>query len=88
MTTTELKYEDALKRLEKLVEELERPGLELEARLKKFEEGMKLVRVLVKRLDQAKKKVDVLVKSGLGEIAVSAFDEEPDDDGDADSSKT
>ena len=83
----DIKYEDALKRLEKLVEELEKPGLELEARLKRFEDGMKLVRVLVNRLGQAKKKVEVLVKNGLGDATTTAFDEELEDDADADSAK-
>ena len=84
----DVKYEDALKRLEKLVEELERPGVELEARLRKFEEGMKLVRVLVKRLEQAKKKVDVLMKTGPGDAALTALEEELEDDADADRTTT
>ncbi len=49
----ELKYEDALKRLERLVTELDSADLELEARLKKFEEGTKLARLFLKKLDQA-----------------------------------
>lgn len=73
----DIKYEEALKRLEKLVSELDRAELDLEARLKKFEEGTKLARLLVKKLDQAKKKVEVLVKTNVGEVAV-AFDDDSD----------
>ena len=73
----EVKYEDALKRLEKLVAELDRSELDLETRLKKFEEGTKLARVLLKKLDQAKKKVELLVKTGAGDVALTPFDEEP-----------
>ena len=62
----DVKYEDALKRLEKLVTELDKPELELEARLKTFEEGTKLARTLLKRLEQAKRKVEVLVKTHVG----------------------
>ena len=76
----EIKYEEALKRLEKLVAELDRAELDLETRLKKFEEGTKLVRVLLKKLDQAKKKVGVLVKTNAGELTTVAFDETDTDD--------
>ena len=84
--TTDVKYEDALKRLEKLVGELDRAELDLETRLKKFEEGTKLARVLVKKLEQAKKKVELLVKSNIGDAGVVPFDEERD--GDTDGSGT
>ena len=76
----ELKYEEALKRLEKLVAELDTPELELEARLKKFEEGTKLARTLLKRLEQAKKKVEVLVKTHVGDPTLVPFEDEPGDD--------
>ena len=72
---SDLKYEDALKRLEKLVAELDKPELDLETRLKKFEEGTKLARVLLKRLDQAKKKVELLVSEKAGEASLVPFDE-------------
>ncbi len=71
----DVKYEDALKRLEKLVAELDRSELDLEARLKKFEEGTKLARVLLKKLDQAKKKVELLVKTNMGEITTVPFED-------------
>ena len=73
---SELKYEDALKRLEKLVEDLDSSDLGLEARLKKFEEGTKLARALLKKLEQAKKKVDVLVNTKTGEPSLAPADEE------------
>ena len=76
----EVKYEEALKRLEKLVGELDRSELVLETRLKKFEEGTKLARVLLKKLDQAKKKVELLVKSSAGDATLIPFDDEPDAD--------
>ena len=75
----DVKYEDALKKLEKLVTELDRSELDLETRLKKFEEGTRLARVLLKKLDQAKKKVELLVKTQGGETAVP-FDADTDDD--------
>jgi exodeoxyribonuclease VII small subunit len=75
----EVKYEDALKRLEKLVAELDRAELDLDTRLKKFEEGTKLARVLLKKLDQAKKKVELLVKTQIGETTLVPFDDDADE---------
>ncbi len=77
---SEVKYDEALKRLEKLVEELDRPGGDLETRLKKFEEGTKLARVLLKRLEQAKKKVEVLIKTNVGEPTLGPFEGDEGDD--------
>ena len=74
--THEVKYEDALKRLEKLVSELDRSELDLETRLKKFEEGTRLARLLLKKLEQAKKKVELLVKTNVGEIELVPFDDD------------
>ena len=76
----DLRYEDALKRLEQLVTELDRSELDLETRLKKFEEGTKLARVLLKKLDQAKKKVAILVKNHVGEPALLPFEDDLTDD--------
>jgi len=55
---TEIKYEEALKRLEKLVADLEKPEVDLETRLKRSKEATDLLLVLRKRLDQAKKDVE------------------------------
>ena len=83
--TSELKYEDALKRLEKLVGELDRSELDLDTRLKKFEEGTKLARELLKKLDQAKKRVEKLVKTNVGEAGLEPFGDEADDEDNANS---
>ena len=71
----DVRYEDALKRLEKLVSELDHSELDLDARLKKFEEGTRLARALLKKLDQAKKKVELLVKTNMGEASLVPFDD-------------
>ena len=74
--THEVKYEEALKRLERLVAELDRSELDLESRLKKFEEGTRLARLLLKKLDQAKKKVELLVKTNVGDSSLVPFDDD------------
>ena len=72
----DFKYEDALKRLEKIVAELGKPEVELDTRLRKFEEGTKLARLLLKRLDQAKKKVELLIKNQVGDLTAVPFDDD------------
>lgn len=78
--THELKYEEALKRLEKLVAELDTSELDLDSRLKRFEEGTKLARALLKKLEQAKKKVELLVKTDVGDATLAPFDDDLDED--------
>jgi len=50
-------FEDALKKLESLVEAMEADDLPLEALLAKYEEGMKLARVCQEKLAEAELKI-------------------------------
>jgi exodeoxyribonuclease VII small subunit len=68
-------FEQALERLEHIVEELQSAELPLEARLKRFEEGVSLVRECKKALETATKKVEVLIKSSGGKLETRLFDE-------------
>jgi exodeoxyribonuclease VII small subunit len=72
---SEVKFEDALKRLEKIVEELERGDLSLDEALKKYQEGLELSRTCTQRLDSAKKKIDVLAKNKKGEFELKPLEE-------------
>lgn len=49
----EMKFEEALKKLEKIVEELESGKLSLDDSLKKYEEGVRLSRFCHKTLQAA-----------------------------------
>lgn len=60
----EMKFEEALKKLEKIVEELESGKLPLDDSLKKYEEGVKLSRFCHKTLQSAQKKIELLTKKG------------------------
>ncbi len=68
-------FEGALERLEGIVEELQGDDLPLETRLKRFEEGVALVRECKKQLEAATKKVEGLVKSSGGKLETRLFDE-------------
>jgi exodeoxyribonuclease VII small subunit len=76
LTMAEKKFEASLARLEEIVEELEKGDLPLEKSLKLFEEGIKLSRVCNKRLEEAERKVEILVKDKNGNIKAEPFNEE------------
>ncbi len=61
-----VKFEEALKRLEKIVEKLEAGDVPLEESLELYEEGITLFRHCSSKLEEAKKKVEILTKEGSG----------------------
>lgn len=71
---TKEKFEVSLKKLEKIVDELEAGELSLEETLKKYEEGVKLSRVCSKTLSEAEKKIEVLSKNLDGEFETTPYD--------------
>ncbi|HBO84636.1 MAG: exodeoxyribonuclease VII small subunit [Deltaproteobacteria bacterium GWC2_42_11] len=69
-----MKFEEALKKLEAIVNKLERGDLALEESLKAFEEGVKLSRVCTRLLDDAEKKVEILMKDKDGRVKAEPFE--------------
>lgn len=63
-----VKFEDALERLEKIVSQLEEGELALDESLKIFEEGIKLSRLCSGKLEEAEKKIEVLMKNKEGQL--------------------
>lgn len=57
----ELKFEDAMKKLEEIANELENNELSLEESVKKFEEGMNLSKQCKDSLDKAEKQITILI---------------------------
>jgi exodeoxyribonuclease VII small subunit len=57
-------FEDAIERLETIVEELEGGALSLEESILRYEEGMKLSRQLTRTLDDAEKRIERLTETG------------------------
>lgn len=55
-------FESALAKLEKITQELETGELPLETSLKKFDEGIQLVDFCSTKLEEAKSRVDILLK--------------------------
>lgn len=75
----EKKFEDALARLEELVKQLEQGELPLEQSLKLFEEGIKLSRICNRRLEDAERRVEILLKDEAGKIVARPFNEEDEE---------
>jgi exodeoxyribonuclease VII small subunit len=55
------KFEDALEKLEDIVKKMEAGDLPLEEALKSFEEGIKLIRSCQTKLDEAERRVEMLL---------------------------
>ncbi len=70
----EIEFESALKRLETIVENLENGELSLEAALKQYEEGVRMADICSKRLTEAEKKVEVLMKTSGGKFKATSFE--------------
>lgn len=69
------KFEEALEKLEEIVKRMEGGELSLEESLKAFEEGIKLSRLCARKLDEADRRVELLLKEG-GELVTLPFAEE------------
>lgn len=68
-------FEEALARLEQITKDLEDGNLDLEESLKKFDEGIKLADFCNRKLEDAQKRVDILLKKD-GELTAEPFEEE------------
>jgi len=62
----EEKFEEALTKLEEIVKKMESGDLTLEESLKSFEEGVRLSRFCAKKLDEAERRIEVLLKNEEG----------------------
>ena len=62
----ELSFEDAFRKLEAIVENLERGESTLDESMEAFEEGMKLVKLCSKKLNEAETRLEQLVKGEDG----------------------
>ena len=68
------RFEDALNKLEKIVSQLEEGDIALEESLRLFEEGIRLSRFCNQKLDEAEKKVEILLKDKDGLLKTRPFD--------------
>jgi exodeoxyribonuclease VII small subunit len=69
----DLTFEQALKRLEEIVEALETEDLDLDKSLQFFEEGVSLSRHCNQQLQAAEKRIDILLRKADGTLATEPF---------------
>ena len=71
-------FETSLEKLEKIVEELEGGDLPLEKSIKRYEDGVKLLKECYVFLEKAEKKIQKLVKRDDGTFSLQDFQSEED----------
>lgn len=69
-------FESSLEELERIVRELEQGELPLEKSLELFEQGVKLSRECQERLNQAERRIEVLMRDNQGRPTVKPFEPE------------
>ncbi|MCL5808204.1 MAG: exodeoxyribonuclease VII small subunit [Deltaproteobacteria bacterium] len=72
------KFEEALEKLEEIVRRMEAGEMSLEESLNAFEEGIKISRFCAKKLDEADRRVDLLLRQE-GELVTKPFAGEESD---------
>ena len=73
MADKNLKFEQAVEKLEGMIEKIESGELSLDDSIKSFEEGMKLVQFCEEKLNEAQGRLEKLVKNEKGELKPKAF---------------
>ena len=74
----EMSFEEAMKRIEKIVADLEKGDLPLEESLDRFEEAVKLARSCQEKLEKAEARISKLVREGESGFALEPMDESGD----------
>jgi exodeoxyribonuclease VII small subunit len=72
-------FEDGLAKLERIVAEMEEGKQGLNKMLEKFSEGMELAKFCSKWLENAEKKVEILVRKQDGSLSTEPFEPESEE---------
>jgi exodeoxyribonuclease VII small subunit len=71
----EKSFEEVLRELEEIVNRLEQGDLPLEESLQLFEQGVRLSRACHGKLDEAQKRLEILLKDEEGVMAARPFEQ-------------
>ena len=74
MNIDKLSFEEAMSNLEAVVRELEDESISLDGAMEKFETGVRLSELCLKKLNEAEKKIEELTRSENGQLKVSDID--------------
>ena len=72
--TDNLPFEEAMKRLESIVDAMESSDLPLETLLSQYEEGMKLARLCQAKIGDAELKIQQLEKNAAGALTLKSVE--------------
>jgi len=72
-------FEDAMSRLEGLVEKMESEKLPLDELLIRYEEGIQLVKLCSEKLTAAEQRIEVITREAGGKVGVEPLDLAPAD---------
>ena len=73
-TAASANFEQAMKRLEEIVEQMESGDLLLEDLILRYEEGMKLVKLCQERLASAEERIEIITRNSAGKAVVKEFE--------------
>jgi len=79
MNTDKLSFEEAMSKLEEVVKDLEDESISLDSAMEKFEAGVRLSDLCLKKLNEAEKKIEELTRSENGKLKVSNIDLKEDE---------
>ncbi|MBP3502357.1 MAG: exodeoxyribonuclease VII small subunit [Clostridia bacterium] len=71
-----INFETAMKQLEEIANQLEKNELDLDEAVAKFEEGMKLSKKCSEILENAEKKITILINDGKDNFSEEKFETE------------
>lgn len=72
----DVNFEEAIKKLEQIATELEKNDLDLDKSVEKFEEGMKLSKQCNEILENAEKRISILINDGKDNFKEEDFNVE------------
>jgi exodeoxyribonuclease VII small subunit len=67
-------FEQAMKLLEQIVQDLESGDMPLEKAIKKFEEGIQLSKYCTEKLDESEKRITILMQDATGNVSEVPFE--------------
>ena len=70
----DINFEEAMKKLEEIANELEKNDLDLNKAVEKFEEGMELSKKCNEILTNAEKRITILINNGNDNFSEEPFD--------------
>ncbi len=73
-TAPELNFENAMDRLETIVEQMESGKMSLDDLIVRYEEGMKLVKICQERLASAEQRIEMITRNNAGKPSVKEFE--------------